>query len=85
MPEEKRQKASYFNWYYFALNCGALLSYTGIAYLCQVLLPTARSPVLARLAQDFRCPQNVSFASGYAVPACAMVFAIIVFWLGRNR
>ena len=27
---------SYWNWFYFAMNMGALFSYTFISYLCQV-------------------------------------------------
>jgi dipeptide/tripeptide permease len=29
--------------------------------------------------------QNVSFSSGYTIPAAAMIVATIVFWLGRHR
>ena len=35
--EARQMIESYWNWFYFAINAGALISYTGISYLCQVL------------------------------------------------
>lgn len=34
--EARQLIESYWNWFYFAINAGALISYTGISYLCQV-------------------------------------------------
>ena len=34
--ESKHLIESYWNWFYFALYAAALVSYTGISYLCQV-------------------------------------------------
>ncbi|ETO19555.1 proton-dependent oligopeptide transport family protein, partial [Reticulomyxa filosa] len=35
--KDKAQKAkeSFFNWFYFSVNCGAFVAYTVVAYLCQ--------------------------------------------------
>lgn len=62
-PKDRKQKDSFFNWFYFAINLGSLLAVTVIVYI-----------------QD-----NISWAIGFGVPACAMVIAILLFVAGSKR
>lgn len=62
-PRDRKQKDSFFNWFYFAINLGSLLAVTVIVYI-----------------QD-----NISWAIGFGVPACAMVIAILLFVAGSSR
>ncbi|KAI7835665.1 hypothetical protein COHA_010404, partial [Chlorella ohadii] len=56
-PQDRREKTSFFNWFYFFVNSGSLLAVTVIVWV----------------------QENVGWALGFAIPAAAMLCAIITF------
>ncbi|PRW50755.1 NRT1 PTR FAMILY -like [Chlorella sorokiniana] len=59
-PQDRREKTSFFNWFYFFVNIGSLLAVTIIVWV----------------------QENVGWALGFAIPALAMLCAIITFVAG---
>ncbi|KAI7840664.1 hypothetical protein COHA_005685, partial [Chlorella ohadii] len=59
-PQDRREKTSFFNWFYFFVNIGSLLAVTVIVWV----------------------QENVGWALGFAIPAAAMLCAIITFVAG---
>ena len=70
--QDRKEKQSYFNYFYWSINLGALLSYTIIAYICQYGI-------------SFLGGQNYGFLIGYSIPTIMMFIAIIVFISGSSR
>ena len=70
--QDRKEKESYFNYFYWSINLGALLSYTIIAYICQYGI-------------SFLGGQNYGFLIGYCIPTIMMFIAIIVFISGSSR
>ena len=70
--QDRKEKESYFNYFYWSINLGALLSYTVIAYICQYGI-------------SFLGGQNYGFLIGYSIPTIMMFIAIIVFISGSSR
>lgn len=69
---DRLEMQSFFNWFYWMVNLGALLAYSLVAYFCQYGLPSAGG-------------ERWGFFLGYMVPAVAMFVGIIVFLLGTPR
>lgn len=61
--QDLKEKKSFFNWFYFAINFGSLLAVTVVVYI-----------------QD-----SISWAIGFAIPAAAMLLAILTFIGGSSK
>eukprot|EP00892_Ulva_mutabilis_P001566 jgi/Ulvmu1/1140/UM107_0014.1 len=59
---ERREKQSFFNWFYFSINVGSLIACTVIVWI-----------------------QGRSWGVGFAIPAVAMLLAVLIFVAGNGR
>jgi peptide/histidine transporter 3/4 len=71
-PVQAKEKESFFNWFYFSINLGALISYSLVAYVCQYGLP-------------FLGGQKWGFFVGWWIPTIFMALAIMVFVAGSPK
>eukprot|EP01041_Mallomonas_annulata_P006536 gene6536-13231_t len=71
-PQDIREKESFFNWFYWSINLGALISYTLVSYICQ-------------FGVEGLGGVRWGFFVGYTIPAVMMILAIIVFVSGTKR
>jgi solute carrier family 15 (peptide/histidine transporter), member 3/4 len=71
-PRDRKELDSFFNWFYWSINLGALISYTLVAPICQYGLKG-----LGGL--EWR------FVVGFSIPAIAMGLAILTFVSGTQR
>jgi solute carrier family 15 (peptide/histidine transporter), member 3/4 len=60
---DRKEKESFFNWFYWSINLGSLISYTLVAYICQYGLPWLGG-------------EDWGFFVGYCIPAIMMALAI---------
>lgn len=70
--QDRKEKESFFNWFYWAINLGALISYSIIAYICQFGLKGLGG-------------ERWGFFVGFFIPAVMMLMAIVVFLMGTSR
>eukprot|EP01035_Chromulina_nebulosa_P019152 gene19152-24993_t len=70
--KDRKEKESFFNWFYWSINLGAMISYTLVSYVCQFGLP-------------FLGGETYSFIVGYGIPTIMMGFAILVFISGTKK
>jgi dipeptide/tripeptide permease len=70
--QDRLEMQSFFNWFYWMVNLGALLAYSVVAYFCQYGLPSAGGP-------------KWGFFLGYMIPAVAMFVGIVIFLVGTPR
>ena len=56
---DRKEKESFFNWFYWSINLGSMISYTVVAYICQYGIPDLGG-------------QKWGFFVGYTIPAIAM-------------
>jgi len=70
--QDRRQKESFFNWFYWSINLGALISYSLVAYVCQYGISSLGGP-------------SYAFIDGYAIPTIMMGLAVIIFVIGSSR
>lgn len=70
--QDRKEKESFFNWFYWSINLGSLISYTLVAYICQYGLP-------------FLGGADWGFFVGYSIPAIFMAMAILIFVMGSGR
>ena len=59
--QDRKEKDSFFNWFYFAINLGSFLAVTTLVYI----------------------QESVSWTIGFAIPAVAMLLAVVTFVAGR--
>ena len=70
--QDRKEKESFFNWFYWSVNMASLLAYTAIAYICQFGLPWLGG-------------ERWGFFVGYAIPCLFMSAAILTFVAGTPR
>uniref|UniRef100_A0A7R9UH25 Major facilitator superfamily (MFS) profile domain-containing protein n=1 Tax=Pinguiococcus pyrenoidosus TaxID=172671 RepID=A0A7R9UH25_9STRA len=70
--QDKKEKESFFNWFYWSINLGALISYTLVAYICQY--------GIAGLGGE-----DWGFFIGFIIPAVSMALAILAFYSGTPK
>jgi len=58
-----KEKKSFFNWFYFVINCGSLIASLLIVWI----------------------QETISWSIGFAIPAAAMLLAVVSFVSGRKR
>ena len=61
--QDRKEKDSFFNWFYFAINLGSLLAVTTLVYV----------------------QESVSWTIGFAIPAAAMLLAVVTFVAGSSK
>lgn len=61
--QDRKEKDSFFNWFYFAINLGSFLAVTTLVYI----------------------QESVSWTIGFAIPAAAMLLAVVTFVAGSSR
>lgn len=71
-PAERRQLESFFSWFYWAINIGALVSFTLVASICQ-------------FGVSWLGGKEYRFVAGFAIPVLATAAAIVVFLAGSPR
>lgn len=71
-PQQRREMESFFNYFYWAINIGALISYTVIASIAQFGVPWLGG-------KEYR------FVAGFSIPALATAVAIAIFLFGSPR
>lgn len=57
--QDRKEKASFFNWFYWSVNLGSILSYSFVAYICQFGIPSLGG-------------KRWGFVVGFSIPAIAM-------------
>ena len=67
---DRKEKESFFNWFYWSINSAALISLTLIAYICQNGIPSMGGT-------------EWGFFIGYSIPCIALTAAIMVFVAGH--
>ena len=70
--QDKKELASFFNWFYWAINAGALISFTFVAYCCQYGLKGLGGV-------------KWGFFVGFSIPVIMMAAAITIFVSGAKR
>eukprot|EP00752_Nemacystus_decipiens_P007795 g6962.t1 len=71
-PGDVEEKQSFFNWFYWSINLGALVSFTVVSYVCQYGL-------------TFLGGAEWGFMAGYSIPCIAMSIGLVVFLAGTPR
>lgn len=70
--QDRKELASFFNWFHWSVNLGSLVAYVFVAYICQNGLP-------------FLGGKRWGFFVGYLIPLTMMAVGIVVFLLGSKR
>lgn len=72
IPRDRKELDSFFNWFYWSINLGALISYTLVATVCQFGIKSLGGV-------EWR------FAVGFTIPLVCMILAILAFVAGTPR
>ncbi|RLN70576.1 hypothetical protein BBJ28_00008886 [Nothophytophthora sp. Chile5] len=72
VPAQRREKDSFFNWFYWAINVGATFSFGVLTNLAVNGLPPY-------ISADY------GFFASFAIPSTAFVLAATVFYMGKAR
>jgi len=72
IPEQRREKDSFFNWFYWAINVGATFSYG-------VLTNLAVNGIPPYISQEY------GFFASFLIPSAFFVVAVFIFYTGRHR
>lgn len=72
IPEQRAEKDSFFNWFYWAINIGATFSYG-------VLTNLAVNGIPPYISQDY------GFFASFLIPSAVFVLAFLVFYGGKSR
>jgi peptide/histidine transporter 3/4 len=70
--QDRKEKGSFFNWFYWSINLGSLISHTLVSYICQYGIPALGG-------------EDWGFFVGYLIPCTTMAMAIVVFLIGSPR
>ena len=70
--QDRTEKESFFNWFYWSINIGTAFSFTLISYVCQYGIPGLGGA-------------NWGFFWGYLIVTISMVMAIIVYMSGTPK
>lgn len=70
-PQDRKEKASFFSWFYWSINLGALVSYTFVSYICQFGVPSLGG-------------ERWGFVVGFTIPCIAMATALMIFLAGSS-
>ena len=69
---DRKEKESFWNFFYWSINLGALISFTLVAYICQYGISSLGG-------------QNWSFFVGFSIPLIMMVLGVGIFVSGTRR
>uniref|UniRef100_K3W8L1 Major facilitator superfamily (MFS) profile domain-containing protein n=1 Tax=Globisporangium ultimum (strain ATCC 200006 / CBS 805.95 / DAOM BR144) TaxID=431595 RepID=K3W8L1_GLOUD len=72
IPEQRAEKDSFFNWFYWAINIGATFSYGVLTNLAVNGLP----PYIS---------ESYGFFASFFIPSSVFVLSLMVFYCGKNR
>ncbi len=72
IESERRQKESFFSWFYFSINVGAFFAYTIVSYICQFGLGGDHGG------------EEWGFFYGYLIPCCSMAMGVLLFMAGNH-
>lgn len=70
--QDRKEKASFFNWFYWSINLGAIISYTLITYICTFGIPQLGGVTWG-------------FFVGYTIPCVSMVASVLIFVSGLKK
>lgn len=70
--QDRKEKESFFNWFYWSINLGAGVSYTLVSYICQYGIPQLGG-------------QEWGFFVGYMIPLIMMALAVLIFISGTAK
>jgi solute carrier family 15 (peptide/histidine transporter), member 3/4 len=70
--QDRKEKESFFNWFYWSVNMASVIALTAIAYICQFGVPGLGG-------------ERWGFFVGYSIPCVFMTVAIVVFVAGTAR
>ena len=71
-PRDQKEKESFFNWFYWSINFGAMISYLFVAYICQYGIQGLGG-------------EDWGFFVGYSIPLISMALGLFIFVSGKSK